>query len=202
MVCVTTTTFSININGDLHGFFKSSRGLRQGDPISPYLFTLVIEVLTLMIQRRVRMDSNFEYHPGCHQHGISNLCFADDFILFFHDDYDYVKVIHDSLDEFKKCSGLVPSMQKSMAFFANVSVRMKARHMQLLPFEEGSLPVRYLGVPLVSSRLLHQDCKVLIDRVKNKLNDWKNKSLSFAGRVQLIISVLSAMHIYWSSVFL
>ena len=50
MMCVRTTSFSVCINGKIKGFFKSGRGLRQGDPISPYLFTLVIEVLTLMLK--------------------------------------------------------------------------------------------------------------------------------------------------------
>lgn len=65
--------------------------------------------------------------------------------------------------------------------------------------EEGSLPIKYLGVPLISLILIHRDCKVLVERVKNRIADWKNKSLSFAGRLQLVISVLSSMHVYWSS---
>ncbi|XP_071689297.1 uncharacterized mitochondrial protein AtMg00310-like [Rutidosis leptorrhynchoides] len=63
----------------------------------------------------------------------------------------------------------------------------------MLPFDEGVLPVRYLGVPLLSSRLLYRDCRILVERVKNKVTDWKKKFLSFAGRVQLIISVLTSM---------
>ncbi|GKF61515.1 putative reverse transcriptase domain, reverse transcriptase zinc-binding domain protein, partial [Tanacetum coccineum] len=62
MECVTTTSFSISINGLLHGHFKGKRGLRQGDPISPYLFTIVMEVLTLMLKRRVREVDGFTYH--------------------------------------------------------------------------------------------------------------------------------------------
>ncbi|GJT75575.1 hypothetical protein Tco_1042300 [Tanacetum coccineum] len=54
MKCVTTVAFSICINSERHGYFKRGRGLRQGDPMSPYLFILVMELLTLIIQRRIR----------------------------------------------------------------------------------------------------------------------------------------------------
>lgn len=71
-----------------------------------------------------------------------------------------------------------------------------------MPFEESRLPVKYLGVPLISTRLQHQECKILVERVRDRIGDWRNKSLSFAGRLQLVISVMSSMHVYWSSVFI
>ncbi|GKA08214.1 hypothetical protein Tco_0687545 [Tanacetum coccineum] len=64
------------------------------------------------------------------------------------------------------------------------------------------LPVKYLGVPLIFSRLLNKDCKILVEKAKNRIGDWKNKSLSFAGRLQLCNSVISSMHVYWASVLL
>nr|GEU28835.1 hypothetical protein [Tanacetum cinerariifolium] len=108
------------INGTLHGFFKGKRGLRQGDPLSPYLFTLVMEILTLMLKRRVSMSNNFTYHKYCSHLNIINLCFADDLFLFAHGDTDSARVIMDSLNEFKNASGLVPSLLKSMAYFATL----------------------------------------------------------------------------------
>ncbi|XP_071739260.1 uncharacterized protein [Rutidosis leptorrhynchoides] len=74
--------------------------------------------------------------------------------------------------------------------------------LDVLPFEEGKLPVKYLGVPLVSSSLIYRDYRVLVDRVKCKIQDWKNNFLSFAGRVQLISSVITSMQLYWQSMFI
>ncbi|GJX82854.1 hypothetical protein Tco_0332335 [Tanacetum coccineum] len=142
--------------------------------MSPYLFTLVMEVLTLMLHRRARVSGSFTYHRYSSKLNLINLSFADDLFLFAHGDVDSARVIMDTLEEFKEASGLAPS----------------------------KLPVKYLGVPLVPSRLLYWDCKELMEKVKGRISDWKNKSLSYAGRVQLIRSVLASMHIYWASVFI
>ena len=96
------------------------------------------------------------------------------------------RVIMDSLDEFKKTSGLVPSIPKSTAFFCNVRNHVKIAILNIMPFVEGQLPVKYLGVPLISSRLLNKDCKILVEKARNRIGDWKNKSLSFAGSFSFV----------------
>ncbi|GJX18962.1 putative reverse transcriptase domain, reverse transcriptase zinc-binding domain protein, partial [Tanacetum coccineum] len=177
MEYVTTTSYSISINGSLHGYFQGKRGLRQRDPLSPYLFTLIMEILTLMLQRRVSVSGSFSYHRYCLKLELINLCFADDLFLFAHGDVQSTCVIKDALEEFKYASGLTLSLPKSTAYFCNVLNYIKIAILQILPFEEGRLPVKYLGVPL-------------------------NKSLSIAGRLQLVRSVIGSMHIYWASVFI
>ena len=170
--------------------------------MSPYLVTLVMEVLTLMLQRRVRESESFTYHQHCSKLNIINLCFTDDLFLFAHGDVHSARVIMDSLEEFKNASGLVPSLPKSTAYFCNVLNHVKLAILNVLPFEEGTLPVKYLGVPLISTRLVYRDCKELVEKVQHRIQDWKNKFLSFAGRLQLVQSVLSSMHVYWASVFI
>ncbi|GJX52930.1 hypothetical protein Tco_0281299 [Tanacetum coccineum] len=138
----------------------------------------------------------------CSKLDIINLYFADDLFLFAHGNADSARVIMECLDEFKYASGLVPSPPKSTAYFCNVLNHTKLAILDIIPFEEGRLPVKYLGVPLISSRLVYRDCKELIEKVQNRIQDWKNKSLSAAGRLQLICSVISSMHVYWASVFI
>ena len=68
------------------GYFNGGRGLRQGDPISPYLFTLVMEVLNLMLKKNIAVSAQFKYHFGCKKLRITHLCFADDLLVFCHGD--------------------------------------------------------------------------------------------------------------------
>ena len=74
--------------------------------------------------------------------------------------------------------------------------------MGLFGFQIGSLPARYLGVPLISSKLSSKDCKMLVDKITARLKSWTTKHLSYAGRIQLIISVLSSLQVYWMGLFL
>ncbi|GJV62601.1 putative RNA-directed DNA polymerase, eukaryota, reverse transcriptase zinc-binding domain protein [Tanacetum coccineum] len=143
MVCVTGSSFSICVNGNIHGWFEGKRGLRQGDPLSPYLFTLVMEVITLILQRKLQNLDEFQYHNLCDKQKIINLCFADDLFLFARGHPHSVSVIMDALEEFKNVSGLVPSILKSTAFFCNVPNAIKVAILSSTPFTEGVLPVSW-----------------------------------------------------------
>ncbi|GKB58442.1 RNA-directed DNA polymerase, eukaryota, reverse transcriptase zinc-binding domain protein [Tanacetum coccineum] len=167
MACVSTPSYSICINGERHGFFKGGRGLRQGDPMSPYLFTIVMEVFNLILQHEIRDDNGFKYHFRCKSLKITHLCFADDLLVLCHGDINSVNMERGTIESI----------------------------LDILPFKRGKLPVKYLGVPLVAKKIGVQDCKSLIDKVKAKIHDWKNKSLSYAGRAQLIASFLASIQV-------
>nr|GEW31844.1 hypothetical protein [Tanacetum cinerariifolium] len=166
MSCLSSPSFFVKVNGECHGYFKGMRGLRQGDPLSPYLFTLVMEVFSLMA------------------------------------DVHSVMILSKELKEFSGVSRLVPNLSKSSVFFSNVHESLKSEILHVLPFAVGCLHVRYLGLPLFSSRLSKAHCSSLIDKVKSRLFNWKNKSLSFAGRLQLIKSVVISTQVYWASSFI
>lgn len=133
---------------------------------------------------------------------ISHLCFADDLLVLYHGDVNSVKVVKEAMDKFSAISGLHPNIGKSIVFFGNVQDHVKQQILDILPFKIGTLPVSYLGVPLITKKLSFTDCKCLIDKVKSKVSNWKNRMLSYAGRLQLIVSILFSMHVYWASVFL
>ncbi|GJT20143.1 RNA-directed DNA polymerase, eukaryota, reverse transcriptase zinc-binding domain protein [Tanacetum coccineum] len=202
MACITSSTFSICLNGEIHGYFKGGRGLRQRDPISPYLFTLVMEVFNLIMCKNINDSPDYGYHFGCKDLKLSHLCFADDLLVICKGNKESMEVVKKSLEEFSEVSGLNPNLGKSIIFFGSIKEREKLDLLEILPFKCGKLPVRYLGVTLLAKRLSVMDCKVLTEKVEERINCWRNKHLSYAGRIQLLASVMSSMQIYWASVHL
>jgi hypothetical protein len=71
-----------------------------------------------------------------------------------------------------------------------------------LLMKEGHLPVRYLGVPLISSRLSSVDCGTLLDRITSRIDSWLSKNLSYVGKLQLLSSVLYSLQVYWTGIFI
>lgn len=199
--CITTANYSLSINGEVTGFIPGQKGLRQGDPLSSYLFVIVMEVLTCILKEK-SLQPDFQFHWRCSQGKLINLCFADDLMIFCKEDLNSIKHIKSSLMEFESLSGLSPSPGKSYAFFSGVQPTVKSDILHTLGFKEGSLPVRYLGVPLLSTKLKYCDCKPMIDRIIAKTKSWTNRYLSYAGRIQLIQSILFSMQTYWSSLFI
>ncbi|CAH1443602.1 unnamed protein product [Lactuca virosa] len=183
MNCVTTSSFMINIKGNFHGFFfQGKRGLRQGCPLSPYLFTLVMEVFNLMLKRSIRENVGFKYHWRCGTQKITHLCFADDLMLFCPGNIGSIRIIKKVMDEFVGAAGLIPNLSKSHIFFGNVKEPLKRRILDVLPFVEGKLPMKYLGIPLLNDQGSYaekvQKCREELDKVQIELdNDPYNGDL-------------------------
>ncbi|KAL3537974.1 hypothetical protein ACH5RR_001340 [Cinchona calisaya] len=158
------------------------RGLRRGEPISPYLFLIDMTTLSMLLNCKIK-ENGFDYHPKCHKLEISYLMFADDFFFIAAATTKSLKVFPDVLDIFSKVSGLRPNLEKSEIFFANVNPQVAQHFCAMLGMELGSLPVRYLGITLLSSKPSIIDCKVLIDKTHAKILSWSNKVLSYGGRL-------------------
>ncbi|KAL0304674.1 UNVERIFIED_CONTAM: hypothetical protein Sangu_3070300 [Sesamum angustifolium] len=184
--CVSTVSYSIALNGSVYGFFKGRRGLRQGDPMSPYLFVLVMEIWSSLLRYRVKNAAQFQYHWKCKDVGLINLCFADDVLLFCKAHIPSIRVLTDTLSEFVALSGLTVNPAKNQIILSRAVQQERQQIIDSLGFQKGVLPVKYLGVPLTSSRLTIADCRPLINKLDARLAGWNHQNLSYAGRVQLI----------------
>ena len=200
-ICLTGSRFSISINGGLVGYFKGARGVRQGDPLSPYLFVMAINVLSKLLDAAA-MHGVFQHHPKCKRVRITHLCFADDLLIFAKGNMDSIKGIQRVLTQFYSFSGLQLNNTKSEIFSSGISKEMLEGIHQETGFKIGELSVKYLGVPLVTRRLLAKDCEALMDRLKARITNWSTKMLSYAGRVQLIQSILFSIQNFWCRNFI
>ncbi|GFS39653.1 hypothetical protein Acr_00g0064160 [Actinidia rufa] len=144
MQCVSTTSYSISINGSLHGFFKGKQGLRQGDPISPFLFVLCLEYLSRNLGK-LKSIPDFNFHPKCSALNISHLAFADDLILFTRGDVTSVNLIMDCLNKFGECSGLGISNTKSNIFMAGISRDIMEEIKTITGFSSGQISIPIFG---------------------------------------------------------
>ena len=174
------------------GYFPATRGLRQGEPLSPLLFTLVMETLSGILQKNTA-SSAFKYHWRCHKTKISHLSFADDLLLFSLADNNSVRILMESLQHFERLSGLQLNLSKSLIFLSANSTENSSSLQALTGFQIDTLPIRYLRVPLVSSRFLMEDCQRLVDIITARISHWAARFLSYAGRLQLINIVLMGL---------
>nr|GEW98105.1 RNA-directed DNA polymerase, eukaryota, reverse transcriptase zinc-binding domain protein [Tanacetum cinerariifolium] len=165
------------------------------------IYKCISEILTNRIKQGLK-SKEYQYHFGCKELKLSHMCFADDLLVLRKGNKGSLEVIKKSLDEFSHVSSLNPNLGKNTIFFDSIKEREKHDLLEILPFKCGKLLVRYLGVPLLAKRLSVMDYKVLINKVEERINCWRNKTLSYVGRVLLLASVLSSMQIYWASVYL
>lgn len=190
--CISTTTFSVSINGILKGFFPGKRGIRQGDPMSPMLFTICLEYFSRLVKHKIS-TSSFCYHPNCKEVGISHLAFADDLMLFSRGDTRSVEILMEALKQFEEASGLTVSIEKSKIFHTGCP----RDRFDFTGLTKGTLPVRYLGIPLDAQRLKVAYFSPLIQAISNHIDAWKGCTLSYAGRLELLRAIVQGVVGFW-----
>ncbi|XP_048494745.1 uncharacterized protein LOC125494904 [Beta vulgaris subsp. vulgaris] len=203
MQCVTTVSYSIIVNGEPTSRFYPTCGLRQGDPLSSYLFILVMDVLSRMLTNGIA-DKSFEgikisrLGPS-----VSHLFFADDSLIFFKANPKSCDGVKNIVSEFSRLSGEVINYHKSLIMFSPNTPHNSRQQMRALI----NTPVadslgKYLGANIEvngrNTRLYHP----LVEKVEKKLSSWHNLSLSLAGRIILINSILSMLSLNILSTFL
>ena len=197
MQCVTTTSFSVLINGSPFRHFKPQRGLRQGDPLSHFLFVLAYEVLSKLIEREAVSNKINGFKLARDLAHITHLQFADDLFIFVQANEENMNQIKVCLETFEKWSGQKVNFFKSVIIFSkNMSQAHKRRLANLIGINASSKKEKYLGLPMVSGREKKAAIDKIIEKVKQRLQGWKMKTLSQVGRTTLISSAAAAMPSY------
>ncbi|XP_015953807.1 uncharacterized protein LOC107478175 [Arachis duranensis] len=177
------------------------RGLRQQDPLSPFLFVLVVDVLHRMIGEAVRNRRISPLLVGRNNIELSHLQFADDTILFYPTEEGTIRNYKRLLRCFELMSGLSINFEKSSIIPINCDRSWVRRMCHLLSCKEAALPVKYLDIFLGANPRLVRTWKPVIDKVEEKLSLWKAKTFNKAGKLVLIKSVLNSLHVYYLSLY-
>ena len=197
MQCVTKVSFSILINGGKTKSFIPSRGLRQGDPLSPYLFILSQEVLSRLIERSFASGAIHGVKMNTNGPAFTHVMYADDLMLFAKATTREVQVLDECLEKYCEWFVQLINREKSSLIFSKLVVRERKRAIKLeLNMKAISSAATYLSAPLFTSRSRTKDFKFLQDRLESKLKGWRCKSLSWVGRSTLIKSVAQALPTY------
>ncbi|XP_073149181.1 uncharacterized protein [Henckelia pumila] len=199
MECVSTTSFSISFGGQLYGFFKGVRGLRQGDPLSPFLFAICMEMLSRSLLQASGLP-DFQFHPRCEALSITHLVYADDLLILAKGETQSVKILLDCVDKFGKTAGLRANALKSNIFLVAVKEPVRREIIRMSGYQEGSFPFCYLEIPLTAWRLTERDFSGLVDTIARKVDAWPRHTLSYAGKLELLRSVVQGVECFWLSV--
>ncbi|KAF7147859.1 hypothetical protein RHSIM_Rhsim03G0112800 [Rhododendron simsii] len=183
MACVTSVSFATVINGDKGELFSPSRGIRQGCPLSPYLFILCAEGFHYLIQKEIEDQSLRGIKVGLHCPPISHLFFADDSILFWEASDAGCRAIEGILHKYEGASGQMVNKEKSTLFFSpNTPNDVKHGISNFLNIRIESQGGKYLGLPSIIGKSKTEVFKYVSDRVLERLKSWRDSTLNLAGK--------------------
>ena len=202
MECISTVTYSILINGNPTGHITPTRGLRQGDPISQYLFLLCAEGLNELI-KKASLQGEIHGVSLCPRGPkITNLFFADDSLLFCRASLPECQKIQEILTIYEKASGQQLNRAKTTLFFSkNTPQAMQEDLKEILGVPSIQQYEKYLGLPSLIGKEKITCFSQIKERVWSKVKGWKEKLLSQAGREILIKAVVQAIPTYTMNCF-
>lgn len=203
MLCVSTVTFNVLLNGVKLEEFRPTRGIRHGDPISPYLFLLAAEGLSCLL----RAHSSNEHVRGVMvapaAPPVNHLLFADDCLLLFKANETGAGLIRDIIQKYCGASGQRVNLSKSSIFFSKGCPNDQRDLIKgILNVPNESLSERYLGLPSEVGKSKNGTFKYIKDRLWGKVKGWIEKCLAGAGKEILIKSVAQAVPTFSMSCFL
>ena len=202
MQCLSSVSFSFNINGEVKGYVIPKRGIRQGDPLSPYLFLICSEGLSNLLRKATANRMLSGMNISRRGPSITHLFFADDSLIFCKANQDQTKELMRVLDVYGLASGQVINLEKSSVLFSkNVQPGLMLLICRTMGNMQRVCQGKYLGLPMVVSRTKQQLFGFVKSNIQQRVLQWKNKFLSTAGKEILLKSVAQAMPTYTMSCF-
>lgn len=183
MKCVSTVSYRIKVNGALSEAFIPERGLRQGDPLSPYLFLLCAEGFSALLNR-AEENSLISGIKICRDApSISHLLFADDSLILIRAKGEDASQLRNILELYEQCSGQMINKSKSAILFStNTADGKRSEVKSILEVEKETMSERYLGLPIHVGSSRSKVFAYLKDRVWKRIQGWKEKFLSWAAK--------------------
>jgi len=202
MSCVRTVSYSILINGQAQGHIVPTRGVRQGDPLSPYFFIICAEAMSSLLHQTAKDGVLFGVPISRGGTTINHLFFADDSLLFCRANLREWGKIQEVLDCYEMASGQKINREKTSLFFSrntNADIRVLISSAVGVPSTQQY--ECYLGLPALIGRSKVSTFNGIKGRIWSRMNGWKEKFLSHAGKEILLKAVLQAIPTYSMSVF-
>lgn len=193
---ISTPNFSILVNGTPTGTFNATRGIRQGDPISPFLFILAVEGLGRKIKKELRDKKIKGIKLWGNNLPITHQQFVHDVMLFGEASLKQVRNFKRVLEVFMKALGMEINKEKSCTFIFNSPNSIKAHLTRVLGFRQGNLPTKCLGIQLDLNPNRMKSWQSTLEKIKKRLASWSFRSLNVASRIVLLKSVLLSIPIY------
>lgn len=199
--CLSSANFSVLINGRPRGKFKASRGLRQGNPLSPFLFTLLVDVLSRLLEKAQENNMIKGLCIGQEKVEILHLQFANDTIFFLAGAEGVWKNLLELPNLFCTVSSLKINKAKCSLAGINWDCEKIKRMVDSWGCEVGSWPITYLCLPFGGRPRALTFWDPVVEKMEKRLQSWKKDFLSRGGRLTLIQSVLGSLPIYYMSLF-
>ncbi|XP_042944703.1 uncharacterized protein LOC122278591 [Carya illinoinensis] len=202
MECIESVSYELLVNGTPQDPFKPSRGIRQGDPISPYLFIMCAEALSNLICQAEAKGQVHGIPIAKGQLKISHLFFADDSLLFCKaNTFEWIR-LHGLLKIYEQASGKRLNLKKTSILFSKNITRATQNFILFIAGVRSAMTYeKYLGLPYVVGKNKNKTFKGILDSIRLRLSNHKVKLLSLAGKEIYIKVVIQALPTYAMSVF-
>eukprot|EP00253_Pinus_taeda_P006750 PITA_06750 len=196
MALVRSPRHSILVNGAPADPFAPTRGIRQGDPLSPFLFIILMEGLSRTIAKKKTEGKIQGLKPIRSLRATTHQQFVDDTMLHGTPTVKEAAAYREILDLFSLASGMEINFSKSTIFFFNTHPAVQSHLARLLGFRISSLPSKYLGAPLTLKPSKKEHWEKILANLKKKCSHWTFRALNLAGRLVLTKAVLQAIPHY------